>query len=574
MKVKDTMAQKREIRCNGDAVKLLGDWHALEHWQNGPARWIDRDASIRIHSPTRRDVNLSFDMISFHTPRILEIHFKKLLNKQIVPITFKHQELNLALEPGENILKFIVIQEGNRPCDMCESTDSRSLSVAFQNLRLWENATENQHKNHMERIHFGITHPLSRVLALFSGSRTPPNFLIDGAKILYSHIGNEIDPKQLMKDLTVEELCSAADLHYKVIEDPSYLIARPFSDPSIAHTHLFRLGLLFSGLYLGKTMSVLDFGAGSCWLSRWLNQMQCSTISVDCSSTALEIGKRLFDDYPLIGEQYLHPPQFLQFDGHSLNMESESVDRVICFDAFHHVPNQAGVLRELYRVTKPGGSIGFSEPGREHSSSPESQMEMRYFKVLENDINLEEIWQTARAIGFNAMRIKAALDYDIGIEDYLKITSNEIPKKVSEALSTQTRNSSVFFLMKGNFMPDSRCIFGLMHHMELIDFKPGNPAKIEVKIKNTGQTKWLHKNIRDIGIVKLGAHLYDYKNNLLKEGFCRIGLERDILPGETVNINMDIPMSTPGRLALDLVSEQVAWFEKLGAKPIYVDYSA
>ncbi len=500
----------------------------MEHWQNGPARWIDRDASIRIYSANRRNAIISFEIISFYKQRTIEVYVRKLLKRQIVSTSLEHQELNVALEPGENTIQFIVKEGSNRPCDVSESADSRSLGIAFQNIQ------------------------------------------IDGVECLKSHMENEIDPRQIIKDLTVEELCTTADLRYKAIEDPCYLIGRPFSDPVAAPSYLFRLGLLFNGLYLGKTMSVLDFGAGSCWLSRWVNQMQCTTISVDCSSTALEIGKRLFKDYPIIGDYISSPPQFLQFDGHNLSMESESVDRIICFDTFHHVPNQEEVLREMYRVLKPGGLIGFSEPGREHSCSPESQMEMRYFNVLENNICLEEIWQIAKEIGFSEMRIKSALDCDIDIVDYKKVISNNIPKKICKALSTQTKNGPVFFLIKGNFMPDSRCVFGLMHHMELIDFKPGNPAKIALQIKNTGPTKWLHENIRDIGVVKLGVHLYD-GNKLLKEGFYRMCLGKDILPGETIRINAEIPMSTPGRLALDLVSEQVTWFERVGSKPIYID---
>jgi hypothetical protein len=38
----------------------------------------------------------------------------------------------------------------------------------------WVNVTENHRENRMHRIHFGIKHPLSHLLALFSSSRTRP----------------------------------------------------------------------------------------------------------------------------------------------------------------------------------------------------------------------------------------------------------------------------------------------------------------------------------------------------------------------------------------------------------------
>ncbi len=64
---------------------------------------------------------------------------------------------------------------------------------------------------------------------------------------------------------------------------------------------LENLGLLFGGLELGRTMSVLDFGAGTCWLSRILAQFNCQPICCDASRTALDIGRRLFAELPLIG---------------------------------------------------------------------------------------------------------------------------------------------------------------------------------------------------------------------------------------------------------------------------------
>ena len=60
----------------------------------------------------------------------------------------------------------------------------------------------------------------------------------------------------------------------------------------------------------------------------------------------------------------------------------------MCLDAFHHVPNPGLVLAELSRVLKEGGIAGFAEPGPEHSKSPQSQYEMKTFKVVENDVNV------------------------------------------------------------------------------------------------------------------------------------------------------------------------------------------
>lgn len=50
-------------------------------------------------------------------------------------------------------------------------------------------------------------------------------------------------------------------------------------------------------------------------------------------------------------------PVFLPFDGIRLNLPDHSMDRVVVNDAFHHIPNVGDVLKEFYRVLKPGGLV-------------------------------------------------------------------------------------------------------------------------------------------------------------------------------------------------------------------------
>jgi len=49
------------------------------------------------------------------------------------------------------------------------------------------------------------------------------------------------------------------------------------------------------GLKLAPEMVVLDFGAGSCWSSRYLTQLGMEVIAMDASPSALEIGRRLYN---------------------------------------------------------------------------------------------------------------------------------------------------------------------------------------------------------------------------------------------------------------------------------------
>ena len=275
-----------------------------------------------------------------------------------------------------------------------------------------------------------------------------------------------VRPGDVIERFTLEELSETADEYYRRIPDPSPLMAKPFASIHEAPEMLENLGRLLSGLRLGRTMTVLDFGAGTCWLSRIITELRCRAICVDTSATALAIGRRLFAEHPPLGGTLLEP-QFLHFDGRRIALPDASVDRIICFDAFHHVPNQAEVLAELGRVLRPGGIAGFSEPGRNHSCQPQSQYEMRNHRVLENDIDLNGIFTLAQPAGFTALTVKLLNDSEVSLDDYNGVFDSSPPEALRARVWNDTHNTtfnrSIFFLHKGAPGLDSRGHEGLAH---------------------------------------------------------------------------------------------------------------
>lgn len=385
----------------------------------------------------------------------------------------------------------------------------------------------------------------------------------------------------------MEELCFTADEYFKHLRDPTSWMVKPFYSLVEAPALLQNTGLLLSGLNLGKTMTVLDFGAGSCWFSRILCQLQCNTISCDVSNAALEIGQRLFRDLPPLGKA-VGEPHFLPFDGRHINLHDESVDRIVCNDAFHHVPNQDEILREFGRILKPGGIAGFSEPGKYHATNSQSQMEMRNYGVLENNIELSEIFALAQASGFTRISCKLLCNMEVTLPEFDAIvgshgdrfqgpTGRSPIERATLANIRQTMiGQTIFFLHKGEIVRDSRSHIGLAHTLDLSGSTSkiacGEAVELLVTAHNTGLSRWLSTNVHGVGVVNLGAHLYDGTDRLLYLDFYRRGLGRDVLPGETVQLNASIPFQKKGtfKLALDLVSEGVCWFENLGCQPKHV----
>jgi SAM-dependent methyltransferase len=394
-----------------------------------------------------------------------------------------------------------------------------------------------------------------------------------------------IDPQEMMQRLSAEQLRVTADRYFASLEDPTSWMIKPFSSLSEAPELLQNIGVLLSGMYLGKTMTVLDFGAGSCWLSRMLTQLQCQTISCDVSDKALEIGKQLYTKLPVLGRSF--PPKFLPFNGRDIDLSDNAVDRIVCNDAFHHVSNPGEVLREFARVLKSGGIAGFSEPGRFHSRSPQSQQEMRNYAVLENDVDLDAISNLARSAGFDRLSCKWMANMDATLEEHhALLAGNETQKNVSlereieQRLISNTRHvmkdKTIFYLYKGPVHLDSRGHVGLAHDIsfERSDYTilRGQTLFLEFNVRNTGTAEWLTENVLGIGVVKAAAHLYDQNLQLLSLDFCRQHFTSNTLPGVNVRMIMPMQFDTSGSfvVAVDMVSEGVCWFETLGSIPKYI----
>ena len=134
-------------------------------------------------------------------------------------------------------------------------------------------------------------------------------------------------------------------------------------------------------------------------------------------------------------------------------------------------------------------------------------------------------------------------------------------------------NKTIFFLYKGKVIQDSRTYEGLSHsiYIDKNDFQitAGDDMHLSMKITNTGSARWINENINDLGVVKIGSHLYDAKNKLLDINFSRHYFTKPVEPGEVVDTIITINFRDAGvyKLSIDLVSEGIIWFENIGSKP-------
>jgi SAM-dependent methyltransferase len=394
-----------------------------------------------------------------------------------------------------------------------------------------------------------------------------------------------IDVRDLMARYSIDELIGAADDYYRNnLGSEPYWLAKPATNADEAVELLAGFAQILAGVRPLPGMRVLDFGAGTGWTSRFLTQLGCEVIVCDASPTALNIAAELFKRNPVAGAQ--PEPTFLVFDGHRIELADESVDRIICIDAFHHVPNPGDVLREFGRVLRSGGIAGFQEPGPDHSRLPQSQFEMKNYTVIENDIRIRDIQQWATAAGFSDVKLAVftAHPFHVSIAEYEDYLARGVAAdRFYEHQRVFVAGHRLFFLAKGAALQrDSRERIGLAGELTAsstdISSSVGETVRLRVTARNTGDAVWLLRPPTQIGTVNLGAHLYDGEGRLLERDHARVALpvpssNATIEPGVEVSFDAELTMpSQPGSyvVELDLVSEGVAWFSVLDGQSVSV----
>jgi len=373
---------------------------------------------------------------------------------------------------------------------------------------------------------------------------------------------------QAQLEQQTDTLNAAAECYFASHVDEGHLLDKPFSEPAALSRRLIDVGVLIDGLRLEPGDTVLELGAGSCWLSHLLNRFGCPTIAVDVSSSALAVGRRVFERDPRTN--WSLDPQFLVYDGHTLPVGDASVDRVLLYDAYHHLPNPARLLREIRRALRPDGIVAMSEPGRGHADTGLALSEAAT-GVLENELVVEDIGELAIACGFTAARVVVAANAPLAEVDVARLRPfmggrgfAQYWKNLCAALD----GHHYLLLFAGDPAPTTRrpkrLKAILMASTSGLPMSAGKPAAVDLDLHNAGDTRWLSTPSQP-GWTRLGAHLYrgDASRTLVDFDWLRVELPREVAPNETVRVRATLPEITePGDylVTFDLVIEGKAWF--------------
>ena len=375
------------------------------------------------------------------------------------------------------------------------------------------------------------------------------------------------------------EYNATAERYFADHPEPWLLLTKPFSDPTQLARCLVDVGALIAGARLQPGDTVVEIGAGSCWVSHLLNRYGCRTIAIDVSATVLGLGRQRFEHDPWTN--WSLEPRFLAYDGHRLPLDDGCCDRIVLYDAFHHIPNQRELLTEMHRILVPDGIVAMSEPGRGHASSPTSVAETVNWGVLENELVVEDLAALAEAVGFREVTVLAEgptrrfelpaggigrFRGGVGFRRYWADLCHEL-----------TRHHCLLLYKGGSVATTARpgrlgARLRLLRPMGTVTLPRGEAPRVALRVANTGDTRWLQCGAGPsrAGWTRLGVHLHEAGEPLgqvIDFDWYRAGLDRDVDPGERLTPRLVLPaLERPGTydLHFDLVVEGYTWFAARG----------
>jgi SAM-dependent methyltransferase len=184
---------------------------------------------------------------------------------------------------------------------------------------------------------------------------------------------------------------------------------------------IFDLGVMLSLMDFKKLSEpVLDFGAGTGWISEFVSRSGFNTVSFDIHGDLEKLlnGRATLD--LLIDDSKL---SYAHGDGHHMPFDNSSFGHLLCYDTLHHMHDYDKVFEEFYRVLRPGGIGIFVEPGARHSSSAETIAFVEAQKLhdpdwIERDVILEEIDSIAKKSGFEYGICIVPVPHPLAFEKY------------------------------------------------------------------------------------------------------------------------------------------------------------
>jgi len=342
------------------------------------------------------------------------------------------------------------------------------------------------------------------------------------------------------------------------------------------HRHFCDFANMAVALDLPAGARILDVACGSGWLSEYFARLGYDVTGIDLNPELIRLSQDRLSHvpYPVDHDTPLRS-RFLTHDVEIAPLD-ETFDAIICYDAMHHFLDERAVARHFAAMLSVGGLLFILEGRRPlpASKGEEELIDAMYeHRVLESPFDPTYLRQLLDEAGFavigdyvsvNELIDRDALDSERRVQVEMLAVNYLLCKKVVEEGNASriptSRNPGLLRVRYnvGATWPEF--------------FATGEKIVLPLSVENTGDTLWLGGRYqRRSGIVTLGVKIINHEGVVVDEFHGEPPLPRCIAPKEKADVVIErICPSAPGAytLKIDLVDQQICWFEERGAEPL------
>lgn len=153
------------------------------------------------------------------------------------------------------------------------------------------------------------------------------------------------------------------DAHYgHLAADPQVAVRRATYDEDLGQASWITLAEaleFFRALELGPERTALEVACGSGGITcRMASETGARCVGVDINAHGIDAAGKRAEEQGLSSRVSFR----IADAGHRLPFPDDSFDAVFCNDSINHFPGRLEVLRDWYRVLRPGGRLLFTDP--------------------------------------------------------------------------------------------------------------------------------------------------------------------------------------------------------------------
>jgi hypothetical protein len=246
----------------------------------------------------------------------------------------------------------------------------------------------------------------------------------------------------------------------------------------------------------------------------------------------------------------------------------------------HHFEDERAVIANLAAATRYGGSLFILEGDRPPAgSATEDELisVMRRYGTLESPFSRKYLHTLLDSQGFavvgDYVSVNGLFERGLLDGDRLRVQPPEVNYLLCKKVVTEKG-------VRASSIPDSREPGLLRARFEALAtppdaVAPGELLSIPVAIENCGDTLWLTSQTVGPGVVMPAVRVFDESGSLITEFHGEPLLPHAIAPGESVRIKVEYkaPQELGSyKLKIDLVDQQVCWFEQSGSEPLLIQF--